>query len=179
MEDVALLCEAVGRANSPFSCGGRDHTLAENRACLAQRHIALVDGRTAARPNRTLRLQNRDLLPVNLRLFRENHGQRSVDSLAHFRFVDDELDLAIRLNADPSVERILCFAIVVKPSAQAKTENKCSPCRRRGREKPAAAYLGSRFGLCGQWVHSSPASTLSSRQSQAAASPLQRNTQIE
>ncbi len=119
----------------------RDHRLPDNRTCLAQRRIALVDGRTAARPNRILCLQNGDLLPVNLRLFRENHGKRSVDSLAHLRFVENQLDLAIRLNADPSVERILCFAIVFEPSAQGKTENKCSPCRRRGCEKGAAGDL--------------------------------------
>jgi len=80
-------------------------------ACAAQRQPGAGD---AAAPSGTEvidfriggRLLDLHLLPVYTQLFREDHGKRRHDALAHFRFTENERDLIVRSDADPGIEGV-------------------------------------------------------------------------
>ena len=46
------------------------------------------------------------VFPIQAEFFREDHGERGHDPLAHFRFAQNERGAIVGSNADPSVERI-------------------------------------------------------------------------
>src|SRR5207245_1119595 len=52
------------------------------------------------------RLLDLHLLPVHEQFFREDHGKRGHDALAHFRFTENERDAIVRSDADPGIEGV-------------------------------------------------------------------------
>src|SRR5207248_10092400 len=52
------------------------------------------------------RLLDLHLLPVHAQFFREDHGKRGHDALAHFRFTENERDAIVRSDADPGIEGV-------------------------------------------------------------------------
>src|SRR5205807_7326168 len=59
------------------------------------------------------RLLDLYLLPVHAQLFREDHGKRRHDALAHFRFAQNERDMIVRSDADPGIEGIRSFLFLI------------------------------------------------------------------
>src|SRR5207302_236293 len=70
------------------------------------------------------RLLDLHLLPVHAQFFREDHGKRGHDALAHFRFTENERDAIVRSDADPGIEGIgsLLFLVLGLIGESGRTE---------------------------------------------------------
>ena len=74
---------------------------------LAEGGVALPDGSASAGAIGILCLNDGDAGEVDLGFFSEDHGQGGKDSLAHFRFVQDKMDLSVGIDADPRIKRVM------------------------------------------------------------------------
>src|SRR5579859_707929 len=101
MHDLAVACAAFGSGDVPTARGGFDHGLAYLCTRLAEWLVTLQDRSAPAGAVGIVSLDDGDAGEVDLRLFGEDHGQSSKDSLAHLGFVQNKLDLSVGIEADP------------------------------------------------------------------------------
>ena len=107
VDDLAVAGAAFAGGNVPPVRGGGNQELAYLCSGLAERGVALPDRSASTRAVGILCLNDGDSGEVDLGFFSEDHGQGGKDSLAHFGFVQNKMDLSIGIDPDPRVKRVM------------------------------------------------------------------------
>ncbi len=154
-DDPAVFGPAAGRLHPPFSGRGGDQHLPGGGARLRQAVPFAPD--TAAPPchhdgaecrvvvsRGHWRRLDADFAPIALQFLGDQHGERGIDPLAHFRLVDDEGHRAVTTHAEEGVRRkgrLRRFrGLVAKGEIEPEYESAAD--EGAGFEKIAAAQVG-------------------------------------
>ena len=115
MNHKPLFRAATLRINAPGLCGGRNEHYASHGAHFAESivlrirrrastcHLDAVNGVVIHSRHRSRLHAN--LAPIRLKFFRDQHRQRSVDSLPHFGMVRDHRNQIVASNVHESIQR--------------------------------------------------------------------------
>ena len=115
MKDMAVFCPAACGIDLPrLRCRGDQHR--PRRGAGFAQPLPLRPGARAAAGHLNAELSvvvgrvhwrgfDSDLGPICVELFRDEHRERGIDSLAHLGVVDDNRDRVIRANSDKRVGR--------------------------------------------------------------------------
>src|SRR6202158_3420565 len=118
---VATDVPACGRGrNEHFACGrGRNEHFTCRRARTAHRQPGARDAAAAAGTvvinfRICWRLLDLHTLPIQAQLFRQDHGERRHDALAHLGLTKNQRDVVVRSDTDPGVEWIGSLLFLVR-----------------------------------------------------------------
>ena len=121
VEDAAILRFASIAADVPVLRRGGDKHFSRGRAGTPQGQPGTGNAAASARAviiNFWIGgcLFDADLLPIEIQLFGEDHGERGHGALAHFGFAEDECDAIVRRDAHPGVQGVrgLFFLILCR-----------------------------------------------------------------
>ena len=154
VHDVTVFCLASVRADFPFLRCSSDEHFARGGASPPQGQPGAGDAAAASR-SKVIdfriggSLFNMHLLPIHAELFGENHRQRRVDSLAHFRLAQYQRDAIIRCDPHPRVKGIWSLFFLIlrltgeRVRRQVEANDKRGSACGTGLQEFTAVYNGS------------------------------------